>query len=118
MKEVNEELPTFDSVLTKTTTLENHLAWQLSMVTLADSERVLGELIVGNLSDDGYLMANLEDMAKEANVELEDAEEILKIIQTWEIIFSGNQQEAVLTNVFIVIGAAVSTPRSDASQVT
>src|SRR5207253_2921543 len=61
MKEINEELPTFESVLTKTTTLEDHLAWQLSMVNVTDQERKLGELIIGNLSDDGYLMANLED---------------------------------------------------------
>jgi RNA polymerase sigma-54 factor len=84
MKEINEELPTFESVLTKTTTLEDHLAWQLSMVNVTDQERKLGELIVGNLSDDGYLMANLEDLSKEASMELEDAEEVLKIIQNFD----------------------------------
>src|SRR6185312_8411527 len=54
MREVNEELPSFENVLTKTTTLEDHLAWQLSMIALKPEEKKLGELIIGNLSDDGY----------------------------------------------------------------
>src|SRR5205814_1862662 len=75
MREVNDELPSFENVLTKTTSLEDHLTWQLSMVALADNERKLGELIVGNLSDDGYFNASLEDLARESNIEFEDAEE-------------------------------------------
>src|SRR5689334_8162824 len=39
MREVNDELPSFENVLTKTTSLEDHLAWQLSMVTVTDAER-------------------------------------------------------------------------------
>src|SRR6185437_11631626 len=74
MREVNDELPSFENVLTKTTTLEDHLHWQMSMLALTDQERKLGELIIGNLSDDGYFNANLEDIAKEAGMELEDAE--------------------------------------------
>ena len=34
MREINEELPSFENVLTKTTSLEDHLTWQLSMVAL------------------------------------------------------------------------------------
>src|ERR1700745_2216325 len=70
MREVNEELPSFENVLTKTTTLEDHLHWHISMISLTDQERKLGELIIGNLSDDGYFNANLEDIAKEAGMEL------------------------------------------------
>lgn len=84
MREINDELPSFENVLTKTTSLEDHLSWQLSMVALTDQERKLGELIIGNLSDDGYFNAQLEDLAKEAQIELEDAEEILKIVQNFD----------------------------------
>ncbi len=84
MREVNEELPSFENVLTKTTSLEDHLGWQLSMATLSDQERKLGELLVGNLSDDGYLNASLEDLARETGMEMEDAEEVLKIIQNFD----------------------------------
>ncbi|HLE00383.1 MAG TPA: RNA polymerase factor sigma-54 [Bdellovibrionota bacterium] len=91
MREINEELPSFENVLTKTTSLEDHLAWQLSMVTMTDAEKKLGELIIGNLSDDGYLNANLEDIAKEAKIELEDAEEVLKIIQNFDPLGVGSR---------------------------
>jgi RNA polymerase sigma-54 factor len=84
MKESAEDLPSFESVLTKTTSLEEHLMWQLSMITLSDEEKRLGQLIVGNLSDEGYLTANIEELAKEADMELEDAEEILKMIQHFD----------------------------------
>ncbi len=91
MREINDELPSFENVLTKTTSLEDHLAWQLSMVSLTEHERHLGELIIGNLSDDGYFNTNLEDIAREAGLVLEDAEEILKIIQNFDPVGVGSR---------------------------
>jgi RNA polymerase sigma-54 factor len=91
MREINEELPSFENVLTKTTTLESHLHWQISMVALQEGERKLGELIIGNLTDDGYLLANLEDLAREAGMELEDAEEVLKIVQNFDPLGVGSR---------------------------
>lgn len=91
MREVNEELPSFENVLTKTTSLEDHLTWQLSMIQLTDEEKKLGELIIGNLSDDGYLNASLEDLAKESAMEMEDAEEVLKIIQNFDPVGVGSR---------------------------
>ena len=55
------------------------------------SERKLGELIIGNLTDDGYFNANLEDLAKEAGMELEDAEEVLKIVQNFDPLGVGSR---------------------------
>jgi RNA polymerase sigma-54 factor len=91
MREINEELPSFENVLTKTTTLEDHLHWQISMIALTDSERKLGELIIGNLTDDGYMNASLEDLAKETGMHLEDAEEVLKIVQNFDPLGVGSR---------------------------
>jgi RNA polymerase sigma-54 factor len=97
MREINEELPSFENVLTKTTSLEAHLAWQLSMVALTEQEKKFGELIIGNLSDDGYLNADVADMARETGMELEDAEEVLKIVQNFDPlgVASRNLQECL-----------------------
>lgn len=97
MREVNEELPSFENVLTKTTTLEDHLHWQISMIALTEQERKLGELLIGNLTDDGYLNANLEDLANEVGMETEDAEEVLKIVQNFDPlgVASRNLQECL-----------------------
>jgi RNA polymerase sigma-54 factor len=107
MREVNEDLPSFENALTKTTTLEDHLTWQLSMASLTDQERKFGDLVVGNLSSDGYLNADLADLALESGMEVEDAEEVLKIIQNFDPIGVGsrNLQECLL------IQARFMTPR-------
>ena len=109
MREINEELPSFENVLTKTTSLEDHLSWQLSMVALTDEEKKLGESIIGNLSDDGYLNASLTDLAAEAKMELEDAEEVLKIVQNFDPLGVGsrNLQEC------LSIQARFMTPRQE-----
>ncbi len=84
MREINEDLPSFENILTRTTSLEEHLTWQLSMANLTPEETLLGDLIIGNLSDDGYFNAKLEDLAVETGIHLEDAEEVLKVIQTFD----------------------------------
>jgi RNA polymerase sigma-54 factor len=91
MREVNDELPSFENVLTKTTSLEDHLTWQLSMIALTEDEKKLGELIIGNLSDDGYLNASLEDLAIESKIDPEDAEEVLKIVQNFDPLGVGSR---------------------------
>jgi RNA polymerase sigma-54 factor len=91
MREINEELPSFENILTKTTSLEDHLTWQLSMIELRTEEKKLGEAIIGNLSDDGYLNATLEDLARESGVELEDAEEVLKIVHNFDPLGVGSR---------------------------
>jgi len=99
MREVNEDLPSFENILTKTTSLEDHLMWQLSMAALGEDEQKLGQLIIGNLLDSGYLNADLADLAKEAKMEFEDAEEILKIIKNFDPVGVGsrNLQECLAT---------------------
>jgi RNA polymerase sigma-54 factor len=84
MKEINEELPGYENILTKSASLEDHLTWQLSMANLADNERKFGELVVGNLDDAGYLTATVADLAQQSEIEMEDAEEVLKIIQHFD----------------------------------
>src|SRR5690606_23935178 len=59
MREINDELASFEHVLTKTTSLEDHLNWQISMASLTEDETKFARLVVGNLSDDGYLNAKV-----------------------------------------------------------
>ncbi len=84
MREINDELPSFENALTKTSTLEEHLMWQLSMLSLTEQEQKLGQLVIGNLSDDGYLNTSFEELARESELDIEDAEEILKMIQNFD----------------------------------
>ncbi len=99
MKENNpDDTPTYENVLTKTSSLEEHLQWQLSMLNLMENESKLGQLIIANLNDDGYLDVELAGLATQAGIELEDAEEILKMLQVFDPIgiASRNLQECLL----------------------
>lgn len=107
MREVNEELPSFESILTKTTTLEDHLLWQLSMTELTPEEKKFGKLVIGNLTDDGYLTLPLEDLAKEAGLELEDAEEVLKIFQRFDPVGAASRD----LRECLLVQASLMTPR-------
>ena len=93
-----EDLPSFENILTKTTTMNDHLLWQLNLSQLQADERKLGELIIGNLSDDGYLLVPVEDIAREANMQAEDALEVLKLMQKFDPlgVCSRNLQECLM----------------------
>ncbi|MGE4232410.1 MAG: RNA polymerase factor sigma-54 [Bacteriovoracia bacterium] len=80
----HEELPSFENILTKTTTLTDHLLWQLSLTQLTDEEKRFGELVIGNINDEGYLRVAVEDISGEAKIEVEDALEVLKLMQKFD----------------------------------
>jgi RNA polymerase sigma-54 factor len=67
-----------------------HLESQLGLRDLTDKQKVLGEYILGNIDDDGYLRRELinivDDLAFLQNVETTESEldEVLKIIQDLE----------------------------------
>jgi len=70
----SSERPSFENFLSKPGTLTDHLMWQLGAMPMNDKVRAAAELVVGNLNDDGYLVASDEELmaaARGENVELE-----------------------------------------------
>jgi RNA polymerase sigma-54 factor len=59
------EKPSFENFLSKPTTLTDHLMWQLGAVHLKDDVLAAAELIIGNLNDDGYLLASDEELLEQ-----------------------------------------------------
>jgi len=80
----NDELPSIESTLTRGTSLADHLEWQLKLGHFTLEEDGIGMLIIGNLTPDGYLEEPLEDLAEEAGVSAELAENVLKRIQEFD----------------------------------
>lgn len=64
--------------------LIQHLMWQLHMSKLTPDERLVGEIIIGEIDEKGYLRISVEELAKVSNVSVKEAGRILKIIQTFE----------------------------------
>src|SRR6201997_1566897 len=56
------EKPSFENFLSKPTTLTDHLTWQLGALSLRREVREAAEQIIGNLNEDGYLIATDEEM--------------------------------------------------------
>ncbi|MEO8725500.1 MAG: RNA polymerase factor sigma-54 [Acidobacteriaceae bacterium] len=54
--------PSFEHFLSSPTTLIDHLMWQLGAMIMRDEVRTAAELIIGNLNEDGYLIASDEEL--------------------------------------------------------
>ena len=56
--------PSFENFLSQPSTLSDHLAWQLGSLNLSPEVRAATELVVGNLNEDGYLVATDEELVE------------------------------------------------------
>jgi RNA polymerase sigma-54 factor len=56
------ERPSFENFLSKPATLTDHLVWQLGSISMRPEVREAVELIIGNLNEDGYLIASDEEL--------------------------------------------------------
>jgi RNA polymerase sigma-54 factor len=79
-----KELPPIENTLSTSGSLADHLLWQLSIQTDDDVPREIGTAIIGNLDDDGYLVASVEEIAAMGNWPVADVERALQHIQTFD----------------------------------
>jgi RNA polymerase sigma-54 factor len=79
-----KELPPIENTLSTAASLSDHLMWQLSMQTDDPAVRQIGEAIIGNLNDDGYLVATVEELAGMGPWATEDVESALSLIQGFD----------------------------------
>src|SRR5450432_3832115 len=56
------ERPSFENFLSKPTNLTDHLGWQLGALSLRNEVREAADVIIGNLNEDGYLIASDDEL--------------------------------------------------------
>jgi RNA polymerase sigma-54 factor len=78
------ELPSFENTLAQQTSLSDHLQWQLKFTLFSEEELRVGEAIIGNLNEDGYLRAENEEIASMIGCEEETVEEVRNAIQSFD----------------------------------
>jgi RNA polymerase sigma-54 factor len=78
------EKPSFDKFLSSPSSLTDHLMWQLSVSISSEEVRKIAESIIGNLDENGYLTATLDEIAQAANYSMEDVEEALTMVQEFD----------------------------------
>jgi RNA polymerase sigma-54 factor len=66
------------------TTLPEHLLSQLHMTNLSEKELVVGEYIIWNINEDGYLTYPIELIAENLDVTLGEVEKVLHAIQHFD----------------------------------
>lgn len=94
----DDEHPSFESLLTRKGTLADHLLWQLHMGHCSEQEICIGEELIGNIDEAGYLRASLEDIAHACSCEEESVLPVLSHIQEFDPVGIGarNLQECLL----------------------
>lgn len=79
-----EEAPVYDNIIKSQDTLADHLLWQMRMTNLDEKQKAIGEFIIGNIDEDGYIKISLDEVASDMNVSVEEAEEVLGVIQEFD----------------------------------
>lgn len=84
ISEAAEELPTYENTLTRSESLDEHLLWQLHLSDFSETEIEVGEEIIGNINDDGYLQSTVEEIATNTDQRTDLVEDVLKKIQEFD----------------------------------
>jgi len=79
-----KELPPIENTLATSSSLSDHMMWQLSLLSEDDQLREIGSAIIGNLNDDGMLVASLDEIAAMGPWPIAEVERSLKAIQGFD----------------------------------
>ncbi len=76
--------PSWENSLTKKTSLEDHLIWQLRLSKITEREATIGLYVIQNLDENGHLALALEDICKATESSPEEAEAVLRRIRFFD----------------------------------
>ncbi|MDD1606816.1 MAG: RNA polymerase factor sigma-54, partial [Methylococcaceae bacterium] len=88
------ELIDFEPQNTKSSTLLDHLLWQLELTHTSERDRAIAITIIDSINEDGYLVSSLEDIFQSLQNQLDDLDfdeviAVLHLIQSFEPIGVG-----------------------------
>jgi RNA polymerase sigma-54 factor len=98
------ERPSFEKFLSSPTGLTEHLEWQLHGIVCTEKVREIAETIIGNLDEDGYLTASLDEVALNGGYLMDDVEEALAVVQEFDPLGVGarNLRECLLIQLHVL----------------
>ncbi|MCD6153034.1 MAG: RNA polymerase factor sigma-54 [Syntrophobacterales bacterium] len=101
------ERPSMENMLTQGSSLSGHLLWQLNLSRFTETEKRVGRQIIGNLDNNGYLAATLEEVASIEKVNVNFVENVLKKIHEFDPpgIAARDLKECLLSQVKVIAGS-------------
>lgn len=79
----------YENFLSKAPTLSEHLLFQLNMSSCQFKDRIIGEYLIGNIDEQGYLRVSLAEVASKLNIDELKARQVLSLIQSFDPIGVG-----------------------------
>jgi RNA polymerase sigma-54 factor len=80
----HDDTPGFDYYLSEDPTLQEHLLFQLGLCSLTSTEHLIGEFIIGNIDQHGYLKGDINELALLIGADYGDMISVLEIIQKFD----------------------------------
>jgi RNA polymerase sigma-54 factor len=74
----------YENYIPSHTTLKDHLFFQLHITIMPEHQREIGEYIIESLNGNGYLTADVREIAAVLKVDSEEVEQVLSVIQTFD----------------------------------
>ena len=78
------EKPSIEATYKKEATLVDHLMWQLDLSVDTETDKFIGSCIIGNIQNDGYLCADLQEIIDISQSDEESVLKVLNIVQGFE----------------------------------
>ncbi|MFZ2357417.1 MAG: RNA polymerase factor sigma-54 [Candidatus Omnitrophota bacterium] len=78
-----------ESLISASPTLQEHLSRQLHLFSSSEDERKIGELIIGNINENGYFDCSIDEIAESNRTTKSQVEKVLALIQTFDPIGVG-----------------------------
>ncbi len=96
-----KELPPIENTLSTKGSLADHLMWQLNLQSSDEAIRSIGAAIIGNIDDDGYLVASVDEIAALGGWDLTAVEKALEYVQQFDPVGVGARdlQECLLLQI-------------------
>jgi len=74
----------FEQFASKTPDIYDHLLWQLQLSVADEDIRRIGEVVIGNIDENGYLTASDEEIAETANEDIINVRKAVDIVQSFD----------------------------------
>jgi len=76
--------PSYEYFLSTATDLFDHLIWQLRLSKESEEVREVGELIIGNIDENGYLRLSIDEIMELSKSDMETAQKALTLVQSFD----------------------------------